>query len=385
MNILFVQTGDYAEAWHSLARGEPETYRDQQASVAYVAGLAPAHQVTTLCLGATACEETLAPGLAAVGMIRARTGPAEAGALLDRLRPDRLILRSPFRAVLTEAARRGIPVLPCFADLFQPGGLRRKVRHWQLRRALAQAQAPCVANHSLNASQSLVSVLGLSADRVVPWDWSPVTAEPDARQAVADPARPQLFYAGVLSADKGVGDCLSAVQLLHQRGIMAGMSLAGGGDLQHWQKEARRLGIAEHLRFLGLIPNTEVRARMAAHDAVIVPSRHSYPEGLPNTIYEALASRSPLILSDHPAFARRITPGQGGLVFAASEPQALADEVARLCTEEGLFARLSAAAPDTLRGLTIGLEWSALVDLFLQDPADDTGWVRQHALSGLTA
>ena len=51
MNILFVQTGDYAEAWHSLARGEPETYRDQQASVAYVAGLAPAHQVTTLCLG----------------------------------------------------------------------------------------------------------------------------------------------------------------------------------------------------------------------------------------------------------------------------------------------------------------------------------------------
>ena len=39
---------------------------------------------------------------------------------------------------------------------------------------------------------------------------------------------------------------------------------------------------------------------MSAHDIVIVPSRHDYPEGLPMTIYEALAMRTPLVVSDHP-------------------------------------------------------------------------------------
>jgi glycosyltransferase involved in cell wall biosynthesis len=44
---------------------------------------------------------------------------------------------------------------------------------------------------------------------------------------------------------------------------------------------------------LGVIAAEPVLDEMRNSDAVVVPSRHDYSEGLPNTIFEALASRSP--------------------------------------------------------------------------------------------
>lgn len=382
MKIMFVQTGNYAQAYRRLASGAPETYRDQNASVSYVADLAPAHDVLTVSFGDTPHDDTLALGLRSIELPRntVKTGIAS---LLDSHQPDRLILRSPFHVILKQAGARGIPTLPCFADLFQSGGPRSQLRHARLRLALRRARTPCVANHSLNASRSVNRVLGIPQAGVVPWDWSPITPNATAKEGIIQANAPRLFYAGALSADKGVGDCLKALQILKARGLTAQISLAGGGDISAWQKMADQLGIAEQVHFLGLIPNTDVRMQMTAHDIVLVPSRHSYPEGLPNTIYEALASRSPLVLSDHPAFAGRVTHGNGCLSFKGADPASLADAISNLSTDAALYAALSKSAPETLSGLYIGLEWSELVTLFLEDPEDHSGWVSSHALPAL--
>lgn len=135
--------------------------------------------------------------------------------------------------------------------------------------------------------------------------------------------------------------------------------------------------------FIGTIPNEEVRRRMQQHDFVIVPSRHSYAEGLPNTICEGLASRSPLIVSDHPAFAGRLKPDRECAAFSASDPEALADCVARLCADQALYAALSANAPEALAGLHVGVEWRELMTMFLRDPRNSSGWVARHSLKAL--
>jgi len=44
---------------------------------------------------------------------------------------------------------------------------------------------------------------------------------------------------------------------------------------------------------------------MRSADAIVIPSRHEYPEGLPLTIYEALAARTPIVASDHQCFSAR--------------------------------------------------------------------------------
>lgn len=381
--LLIVQTGDFGAAWAAMARGEPETYRDQHASLRLVTDLAQAFDVTTLAICARPHDERLAPGLHSIGVPRTDLDRRRVAALMDRLRPDRLILRSPFRPFLAEARRRRILTLPSFADIFDAAGLRGRLRAWRLERLLRGPHIPGVANHSLNASRSVVTALGLPPGRVVPWDWSPVRPEDQVKASIADPARPRCFYAGPLSEAKGLGDCLEALALLHRQGIMARLTVAGHGDLPTWAARAAALGLGDAVDLRGLMPNAEVRAGMADHDIVIVPSRPDYAEGLPNTIYEGLASRSPLILSDHPAFVGRLGDGRDGLVFRAGDPAALAAAIARLCAEPALYARLSAAAGEALANLHVGLEWGDLVRLFLADPGNRQGWVERHSLTGL--
>ena len=189
----------------------------------------------------------------------------------------------------------------------------------------------------------------------------------------------------MLSKEKGVGDCLEAVRLVRDRGRDFVMSFAGPGDVADWTARARALGVADAVRFLGVVSHEEVRERMRAHDFVIVPSRHSYAEGLPNTIYEGLASRSALLMSDHPAFAGRLVPEQQCLVFAASDPGSLADAIVRLCEDSDLYSRLSENAEAALADLYVGVEWIDLVNMFLHDPRDETHWVAAHSLAGCAA
>ena len=50
MNLLFVQYGDYGEAFRRLQTKGTETYRAQRYSVDYVSGLIPEYTVTILSL-----------------------------------------------------------------------------------------------------------------------------------------------------------------------------------------------------------------------------------------------------------------------------------------------------------------------------------------------
>ncbi|MBL3594267.1 glycosyltransferase family 4 protein [Rhodovulum sulfidophilum] len=381
MRVVFVQHGNYAEAYRRMCAGEAETYRDQFRSVSLVAGLAAAGPVVTVALGDAHHDAQLAPNLRSVGLPRADID--RAGSLLDDLAPDRLVCRTPHTRLLAAAAARGIATLPCFADMMRPPSPLGLWRHWRLRNALRARTVPCVANHSLNASRSLVEAGLISAEHVVPWDWSRLVPNPDPKPGMPDPQNPTILFAGKMTVEKGLGDVLAAMSVLAGQGLNARLTVAGGGDVRPWQAEAARLGLAERVDFLGLVPNTEIRHRMRAYDIVVVPSRHDYPEGLPNTIYEGLASRSVLMLSDHPAFRGRVEPGRHCLMFRAGNPAALGAEIRKLCAAPELYAHLSRQAPEALDSLYVGLAWGDLVTYFLDDPANLTGWVERHSLCAL--
>lgn len=379
--ILFVQYGNFGEAFDRFAAGQPETYRDQRRSVDFVSRLAPDAQVLTVSLSGHMERRELAPNLFAQGL-KGMTKPA-LEEMFSFLKPQRVILRTPRLDVLQRAARDSTPVLPCFADMFRPTGLLGKIARFQLRRALQSAQIPCVANHSLNASRSLVNVLGLDATRVVPWDWSRLPPNPNVKRGRASSETFRLMYAGALKPDKGVGDIIDAIGLLKEQGQTVEVTLAGPGDAAPFKAQATDQGIGDQVHFVGLLPHADIQAAMHDHDAVIVPSRHSYDEGLPNVIYEGLASRSALMVSDHPAFMGRLRDGTDCLVFKASDPQSLARRIRDLQTTPGLYATLSEHAPEALSGLYVGLEWQELVQTFIDDPLDQTGWVKGNTLAVL--
>jgi glycosyltransferase involved in cell wall biosynthesis len=379
-SILIVQHGHFGQAYRRFAAGGPETYRDQRISVDFVAGLAPAARVTTLTLGNQAYREELAKNLWAQGIKRKDLTTGGIKRMLGAISPTHVIMRTPHLALLQHVQQRGLWLLPVFADIFTRDSLLSWLHHRRLRRTLLSARAPCISNHSLNASRSLVDTVGIPAHRIVPWDWSKVPLAGPPKTGVANPARPTAFFAGNMTEKKGVGDCLEAIAALRKQALMMTMCFAGQGDLEPWQARAQALGIAGQVRFLGMISNGDVRREMHAADFVIVPSRHSYAEGLPNTIYEGLASRSALIISDHPAFAGRLRANEEALIFPAENPQALAACIAEATRDADLYYKLSQNSEKAHDCLYLGMEWTALVSAFLRDPGNSSGWVAQGRL-----
>ncbi|WP_373355829.1 glycosyltransferase family 4 protein [Pseudoroseicyclus sp. CXY001] len=392
--LLILQYGDVRAALRAFAEGRQETYYDQRRSVGFWTDRAAAGTEITIAypVDEAAYREVVSTGLTCVGVpSRHFYDGGLGGDLIETSRAEAVIVGGPHLPMLTAARAAGLPVYANFADVFRPlgfgavtrrEGLRRAREHWRLRRLLGAPNVTAIGNHSLGASRSLHEVLRLPKARITPWEWTPFPTVPRVQPFCEDGLR--LVYAGTLSEAKGVGDLLRAVALLRDGGAGVTLTLFGEGqDRLMLEEEANRLQLGRAVRFEGLQPNDVVRAAMAGADAVTVPSRPAYAEALPNVISEALSVGTPLVISDHPAFAFRFTPGEAALVAPPADPGALARTLGRLLREPGLAEALSSRTAEVLAGLRFGSLWYDLMQAFLDDPTDKTGWVARHSLAAL--
>jgi glycosyltransferase involved in cell wall biosynthesis len=386
--LLIVQYGDYAEAFDRLASGGEETYLDQRRSVEFVAGLEAELAVTIVC-SAAAPYRVRRAGLTISGVPEDLFYRSDAGAhIIDPVRPDIVVLRLPAPRLIEASLRAGARVLCTFADVFEParagagrpraalGILRRNRR---LAASLRSGNVTAVCNHGLDAARSVQSVLGVSQRRILPWTWTQLHPAPEPRRFDRE-ARPRFVYAGALAADKGLFDLVDAILRIPG----AELDIFGAGPEEGRLRQRLAAGeAARRVRFRGRRPNHAVRAAMAESRGVVVPSRHRYPEGVPNVVFEALAARAPLVITDHPAFAGRFANGRDALITPERQPAALASCLRRLIDDPALCADLSEAGTRTLPRLYAGAEWYGIVRAFIDDPADRSGWVAPLSLAGI--
>lgn len=387
MRLLIVQFGDYAEAHERLSRGgEPDFYGQEQ-SIRHVARLARTIEVGVLCLMKDYDRRLLSNGVRAAGLDLYAGRYARHLALIRLVRsfePTHLVLKSPILPLLGWAiSNPNLRTLPLFADSFAPSGLKSRLKHSALASLLNLEAVDLVGNHSVAASFDLRRI-GVSASKIVPWDW-PKLLDPEARDAKSirgrSPDAPfRLCYAGSLTEAKGVGDLVRAVAVARARGRAVEATIVGG-DASWLRDLISSLGLGSHIAMRGRLPQADVLNAMNAHDAVVVPSRHEYPEGRPNTIYEAICSRSPLIASDHPMFDFTLRDDHNCLSFEASNPESFADAIARLSEDSDLYERLSTQAPAFARTFGRAVMQNELIDAWL-DGRTDPPWVFEHALAG---
>jgi glycosyltransferase involved in cell wall biosynthesis len=381
-HIVFVQWGDYRDAFQRFRSGGAETYGSQRYSIDHVASLTAEAQVSVLCIPASPHDEVLPNGVRVLGLDYRRPGHAwRLLRSLERLHPTDLVLCTPDLTTLAWALARGRRVLPLLADSFSQRGPRSWLKARLLTGLLRQPAVEVVANHNVPASEQLVE-LGVEAGKVVPWDWPP-RLRPDAlgpKQAPAGNRPAALLFVGAVSESKGVGDLIRALALLKQGGVSASLSIAGQGEVEEMAQLAAREGVSAELSFLGNVPHAEVLELMHRHDLVVVPSRHVAAEGLPMTIYEGLCSRTPLLLSDHPMFARAHRQGRGALVFRAQDPRALAARVRGVLAQPAEYERLSREAPETWRAIQCPLTCGELIERWLRNTPEDRSFILQHSL-----
>lgn len=381
-HIVFIQFGNYAEAVYRFAAGGKEDYYAQKYTVEHVARLVANHTATTVITFSCAYPfEVLPNGVGAQGVLlyppNSRARDSDLLRALEERQPTDIILAAPIRSVLRWAIRHRVRTLPLFADSFAMSGLKGRLKARVLARKLNNRHFRWVANHNIAAAQNLADI-GVDRNKVLPFDWPPLVFPSEYQSKEPPNGLPfKLFYAGVLTETKGIGDVIRALPSLPE----CRLEVAGSGADEHiFRALAKENGTATQVIFHGKISHEEVVKKMRIHDAVLVPSRHEYPEGLPMTIYEALCVRTPVIASDHPMFLRRLIPGRNAMIFEASKPASLAAAVRRLMDDPELYTSLSKAAGEATEDYLCPLKWHDLIDTWLNGGTEGDAYLSSFSL-----
>lgn len=400
MRLLTVQyMGDYRDAYNCLSNGGEETYYGQRASIDFVAELGrEIEQVGVLCCRShERYDEVVGNRVRAMGAAWTdRSNIASVIGMIERFRPSHLIVNTPNLAIFKWAMQRSLPVFPLIADTFNINTtglspLRRLARRWRhrwrnrrLASTLNDSRIRWVSNHNINACRALVE-LGVRPEKIVPWDWPPIhRPETHAPKTLAVSGGSwDLVFVGSVAESKGIGDAIDSLAELKSRGCHAKMTIIGSGDIPLFVRRAESIGVGDLTRFEGPQPHSRVMEAMRSADLVLVPSWHDCPEGLPMVIYEALAVRTPLVCSDHPAFRGRIGEGKASLTFPERCPAALADVVLHLLNDPALYAQMSVASAAVWEQLQCPVKRDDLIRRWLCGGPENEQWLAKHSLARL--
>jgi glycosyltransferase involved in cell wall biosynthesis len=227
----------------------------------------------------------------------------------------------------------------------------------RFKRAALSGSAAVTVNSSATREAVASLVPGLRDVSLIPMGVD-VSAIPDpALMASWDRLRtkdgPLVAFVGRLIELKGVGDLLEAASLLRDKVPHLKVVVAGSGPLmESLRGRADALGLGEVVHFAGWLGREQVIALQAAADVVAAPARTSRDgsreaQGL--SVVEAMALGKAVVAGRVGGIPDAITDGENGLLVPERDPAALAAAIRRVLDEQGLAARLGAAAAETGR------------------------------------
>lgn len=136
-------------------------------------------------------------------------------------------------------------------------------------------------------------------------------------------------FAGYLTEWAGIDLLLDAVSARRAQGSNISVTLAGDGPAEaDLRRQAQRLGIADHVAFLGRVPWSRMPAILAGFDFAYSGQRSMRIGSMyhsPQKLYEYQSMGLPIIASDHPDARSLIRDGQTGFLFASENAASLAE------------------------------------------------------------
>ncbi|HEX3149182.1 MAG TPA: glycosyltransferase [Gemmataceae bacterium] len=289
---------------------------------------------------------------------------------LRDFRPTHFLLRTGSllgAMLLRTAIRHHWFTLAMFAGVFPRARPYDRLLTCEIVRLLNHPLVFAAGNHRQPATDSMFEA-GLHPNKAIAWDYTGVTREPADFQVKRLTAGPtEIVYAGVLSVAKGVAEVIDATIALRLANRDVRLTLIGTGpDMAAFQTRSAPLGNA--IAFLGRVPNDEVFRRMAAATLVCVPSRHEFPEGFPQTLTEALVSRTPVMASDHPVFTRVLRDGEGLRYFPAGDTAALASRMSAVLNDSAVYEDLSRQTAVAYEKLRCRVRFDDVIEAWLPAP-----------------
>jgi glycosyltransferase involved in cell wall biosynthesis len=393
--VHLVATGDFAAAYRSISSTGSEFYGAQRKAVE--ACVARRNRVDDLIYiryaGGAPADERLSCGVRYISLgKRWDLGDQRLAArqVVD-LEPSHVVLGYDSVEILQACVDAGISILPVYANSFHyasRGGsaarnlVRRAKHRWRVHRlSRLLGRLEWIANHNLPASRQLLD-MGVKPGKVVPYE-VPVTADPadfEAKTAISGRDSLDLVFVGTILESKGVFDAVRAVARIRKEIPNVKLRIIGSGENDRLASTIRDCEVSENVDVLGSVSHANVLKHMRAADIVIVPSRPDYLEGLPLTIFESLAVRSPVVCSDHPMFTGRLQDGVDCLMFKAADDAGIAAQVLRLKGDGKLYESLSRQSAATWRRIRCDALVDDVIDHWLGGKSEDVDWLRSYSL-----
>lgn len=167
------------------------------------------------------------------------------------------------------------------------------------------------------------------------------------------PERGPIFAAGRLVEKKGFSGLLRAVRELRSRGEHVECRIAGTGPLlRHLRFEAKDLGIAHQVRWLGWLEPMRVFDELRKASVCVVPSvvdRENDRDGIPNIVLEAFAHGVPVVAGAVGGIPEAVENRVTGLLVSPDRHEQIAEAIQRIRREPTLRRELVVAAVRKVR------------------------------------
>jgi glycosyltransferase involved in cell wall biosynthesis len=162
-----------------------------------------------------------------------------------------------------------------------------------------------------------------------------------------------LFVGDLRTPRKNLGTVLQALKHLPHHVQIAVAGFLPGSP---YPDEARALGIADRVHFLGLVK--EMPALMHSVDAFVFPSRY---EAMSLSLLEAMAAGLPVVTARTAGGAEIITPECGIVLDNPDDPRALADVIGGLAADDTKRRAMGVAAAE----LAVGFGWARMAAQYI--------------------
>jgi glycosyltransferase involved in cell wall biosynthesis len=262
---------------------------------------------------------------------------------LTSFRPDAVLVQSPYEALAVLLVRRREPVI-----LEVHGDWRTATRlYGSAARELLAPIADRLALEALRRVDAVRTISGYTTGLVRAAGVEPAATFPAFMdldrflEPVAPlPATPAALFVGVLERYKDVDGLADAWRLAARR--LPGVTLRIVGTGSRREVVEQLVGdLPAQVGWTPSLPNEEIAGLLDAATVLVLPSRS---EGLGRIVVEALCRGRPVIASRVGGITDLVTDGENGVLVEPRSPAALADALVRVLAEDGLAARLAAAA-----------------------------------------
>jgi colanic acid/amylovoran biosynthesis glycosyltransferase len=166
-------------------------------------------------------------------------------------------------------------------------------------------------------------------------------------RSLAPGEKVRLLNVARLAPTKGHEFLLQAVARLRAAGRDISLVIAGDGPLAASLKEmAGKLGLGDVVQFLGPVSQDQVQTLMMKSHLLVQPSvtaPDGDQEGIPVVLMEAMATGMPVVATKHSGIPELVDDGKTGLLVPERDPNALADKLAYLIDNPGLWLLMGQA------------------------------------------